>query len=330
MVRSAAAASAPVSRFLPVLDPQLVTPLAAIPVEGGVVYAKQEYMNPSGSTKDRIARFILTKALREGTLEPGGRVVEASSGSTSMAMAMACARLGLRFTAVMPAGVSGERVLSIEAYGGKTHLASPGAGIGECLRIAGEIAASEGAFLPRQFENPDNAAAHRLGTAREAMEQLPGGRCDAVVSGVGTGGTLVGLWQGVRDHGAAALPVLARPVAASGVFAAGCFQEAECSREAGPFSSRIPGVVDCVSRLFSPGAMPGLVTFEIMDEDALAETRRLIALGQPVGPSSGLNLLAAARSLAHLRAAGLADPVVLTVLPDRMERYFSTELFARD
>ncbi len=309
-----------------ILDPQLVTPLAALSLSGSpVIFAKQEYLNPSGSTKDRIARFILTSALRKGALPPGGMVVEASSGSTSIAMAMVCARLGLRFTAVMPAGVSNERALCIRAYGGRVQLAPPGAGICECLKMAAQIAETEGAFLPRQFENPDNAAAHRFGTAREAIEQLPGGRCDAVVSGVGTGGTLVGLWHGMRDHGADPMPVLAKPVATRGAFAQGCFQEAECA-----FSCKIPGVVDGISRLFQPEAMPGLETVEIRDDDALAATRQLIAQGFPVGPSSGLNVLAALHAHALLRARGIADPQVLTVLPDRMERYFSTELFTKD
>lgn len=310
----------------PMLEPQIVTPLIPLQRAGRPrILVKLEYLNPSGSTKDRIARFMLTKALREGRVAPGGRVVEASSGSTSIAMAMACARLGLRFMAVMPAGVSSERSLMIQAYGGEVRLAPAGAGIGECVRLAAAIAAAEGAWCPRQFENPDNAAAHRIGTAREAVEQLPGGRCDAVVAGVGTGGTLVGLWQGLADHGVRARPVLARPVAVGpgARLCAGCFTDAECA-----FSSRVPGVVDGMSRIFDPAAMPDLATEEVRDDEAIAAARELIGMGLPVGPSSGLNVVAAERTAARLAAEGRAEPAVFTVLCDRMERYFSTELFA--
>lgn len=311
----------------PILEPQINTPLAAIRFDddGPLIHAKEEYLNPSGSTKDRIARFILLKALRKGRLAPGGHVVEASSGSTSIAMAMVCARLGLRFTAVMPRGVSSERIAMIRAYGGDVHFIDATADIAECVAVAEQMGRSQRAFLPRQFANPDNAGAHRFGTAREALDQLPAGRVDAVVSGVGTGGTLVGLYHGMRDLGCAARPFVARPVASSrnGVLTGSCFREVECAG----FSARIPGVVEGMSRLFDPDALDDLVEIEVADEEAIEATRRLIRAGYPVGPSSGLNLVASWRAHEQLREHGVADPVILTVLPDRMERYFSTDLF---
>lgn len=169
------------------------TPLALVELAGAAIYCKLEFLNPSGSTKDRIARFILEKAWREGRLAPGGMVIEASSGSTSIAMALACAQLGLRFTAVMPEGVSNERVLIIKAYGGLIRLTPQAAGIAGAIAETERLAAGCHGFLPRQFANPDNAQAHRVTTAREILDQLPGSSVDAVVSGVGTGGTLVGL-----------------------------------------------------------------------------------------------------------------------------------------
>ena len=169
------------------------TPLALVELAGAAIYCKLEFLNPSGSTKDRIARFILEKAWREGRLAPGGMVIEASSGSTSIAMALACAQLGLRFTAVMPEGVSNERVLIIKAYGGLIRLTPQAAGIAGAIAETERLAAECDGFLPRQFANPDNAQAHRVTTAREILDQLPGSSVDAVVSGVGTGGTLVGL-----------------------------------------------------------------------------------------------------------------------------------------
>jgi cysteine synthase A len=278
-----------------------------------VIWAKLEFLQPSGSTKDRIAAFILDRALGENRIAPGGLVIEASSGSTSIALAMACAQRGLRFLAVMPRGVSNERVLMIRGFGGQVELASGGAGVADCIARTEELARDSGGFLPRQFSNPDNARAHELGSAVEILEEIPGSRVDVVVSGVGTGGTLVGLYQGLRPANPALLAVLARPVEIAEALDQEC-----CS-----FSSQIPGVVDGVSRIFRSQAFDHLQTIEVRQEDALLAARRLIRLGFPVGPSSGLNYVAAAR------AAKTAEPGarVVTVFPDRMERYFTTRLF---
>lgn len=292
------------------------TPLAPVQLEAEhpAIWCKLEFLNPSGSTKDRIARFILEKAWREGRLRAGDLVAEASSGSTSIAMALACAQLGLRFVAVMPEGVSNERVLMIRGYGGEVRFTAAADGIFGALRETERLAAEAGAFLPRQFSNEDNPRAHEVGTAREILDQIPGGAVDGVVSGVGTGGTLVGLYHGLRNGGCPVRPFYARPVNLSGT------AEAECCG----FSCRIPGVVECVSTLYREEELEGLETIEIRDEDAVAATRRLIALGFPVGPSSGLNYLAAVEAVRRLN-----DPAarVVTVFPDRMERYFTTELF---
>jgi cysteine synthase A len=292
------------------------TPLVPVQVNRSLppVWCKLEFLNPSGSTKDRIARYILTKAWREGRLKQGDTVIEASSGSTSIAMALACAQLGVRFIAVLPEGVSAERGLMIRAYGGDLVFTSKSEGIAGALRETERMARETGAFLPRQFTNPENAEAHELHTAREILDQIPGGEVDWVVSGVGTGGTLVGLFNGFRHAGCDVHPVLARPVDITGT------PDAECCS----FSSRIPGVVESVSTIFSEEALPGLRTIEIAGQNALDVTRALIGLGFPVGPSSGLNYCAAVEIL---RTLDKPDAKVVTVFPDRMERYFTTELF---
>ncbi len=292
------------------------TPLAAVSLIPGQtpIWCKLEFLNPSGSTKDRIARYILGKAWREGRLHPGETVVEASSGSTSIAMALACAQLGLKFIAAMPEGVSNERVFMIRAYGGDVRFTSKAEGIHGAIGEAERLATEENCFLPRQFHNPENAAAHAATTAREIAEQIPGGAVDAIVSGVGTGGTLVGIYQGLHETGSPVRPVLARPVQLDGA------SEVECCS----FSSRIPGVVDSVSTIFKPADMPTLETVEVRDDDAIQTTRQLIAHGFPVGPSSGLNFFAAQSIAARLGS----NARVVTVFPDRMERYFTTELFA--
>ncbi|MDY3552248.1 cysteine synthase family protein [Gemmata sp. JC717] len=292
------------------------TPLVPVQLDAGrpAVWCKLEFLNPSGSTKDRIARFILEKAWRRGLVACGGRVVEASSGSTSIALALACAQMGLKFLAVMPEGVSNERVFIIRAYGGDVMFTPAALGIRGAIAEVERLGAEPGVFLPKQFANLDNAEAHRLGTAREVLDQIPGGRVDAVVSGVGTGGTLVGLFEGLRENGCRVVPVLARPVNLVSA------PEVECCS----FSARIPGVADSISEIFRPERVPGLLTVEVRDEDAIATTRELIRLGFPVGPSSGLNYCAALEALRQLN-----DPhaQVVTVFPDRMERYFTTELF---
>lgn len=299
------------------------TPLVPVTLEEGgpAIWCKLEFLNPSGSTKDRIASYILTKAWRAGELGPGSVVVEASSGSTSIAMAMVSAQLGLRFIAVMPEGVSNERSLMIKAYGGEVVLSPRAEGVIGSVKVSREIAEREGAYLPRQFENMDNAQAHRLYTAREIVSQIPGECVDAVVSGVGTGGTLVGLHLGLRDHGCNAMPFAARPVSRGGEPAAGagCFNDAEhCS-----YSTCIPGVMENMSSIYSPQDMTGLVEIEVDDRLAIQTTRALIRKGFPVGPSSGLNYAAAVEATRQLGPGAK----VVTAFCDRMERYFSTELF---
>jgi cysteine synthase A len=294
------------------------TPLVSVTLEGGpAIWCKLEFMNPSGSTKDRIARYILEKAWRQGRLCAGDTVVEASSGSTSIALALACAQMGLRFVAVMPEGVSSERVMIIRAYGGQVRLTPRDQGIRGSLTETERYAQECNAFLPRQFANLDNAEAHRVGTAREIVDQLPGGLVHAVVSGVGTGGTLVGLYQGMREAGCPVVPVLARPVNIRQQ------PEVECCS----FSGRIPGVVDSLSRIFAEAELPDLQTIEVNDDLALHTARQLMRRGFPVGPSSGLNFAAAVCMSQRLQQEGIACPIVVTVFPDRMERYFTTELF---
>jgi cysteine synthase A len=291
------------------------TPLVPIQLreDDPLIWCKLEFLNPSGSTKDRIARHILEKAWREGLVRAGSTVIEASSGSTSIAMALVCAQMGMRFIAVMPEGVSNERVWMIRAYGGEIRLTPKSDGIRGSIAETERLAEECGGFLPRQFANPENAQAHAQATAREILDQIPGGEVNAVVSGVGTGGTLVGLFEGIRAVGCGVVPVLARPVDL------GRMPEIECCS----FSARIPGVVESISTIFREEALPGLITIEVRDDEALAVSRLLMRQGFPIGPSSGLNYCAAVEV-----ARRLGDGAqVVTVFPDRMERYFTTELF---
>lgn len=304
-------------RFLNLCGP---TPLVPVQLaeDAPLIWCKLEFLNPSGSTKDRIARYMVEKAWRTGELREGGTVVEASSGSTSIALALTCAQMGLRFVAVMPEGVSHERVLMIRAYGAEVIFVSQAAGIRGAIETAERYAKQHGALHTRQFENPDNAEAHRLWTGQEILSQIPRGMVHAVVSGVGTGGTIVGLHSAFVQAGCQTIPVAARPVRLGGE---GPHTEIECCS----FSTRVPGVVDGISKLYTHAALPGLRELDVDEEAALSTTRALIRKGFPVGPSTGLNFCAAVQIACELGP----DAQVVTVFADRMERYFSTELFAR-
>jgi cysteine synthase A len=277
-------------------------------------------LNPSGSTKDRIARHILEKAWRQGKLGPGDLVVEASSGSTSIALALNCAQMGLKFLAFIPDTATNERSLMIQAYGAEVRKVS--GGMPEVIRTAAEFAETNGVFAARQFENPDNAEAHQLFTAHEMMVQLPDVNIDAVVSGIGTGGTLVGLHQGFTHAGCVTRPVAAIPQCADGEMAS----NVECCSLR--FSKDVPGVMDGCSKIFAdwrqtPDAAD-LREMVVDDCRCLDLTHQLWKMGFPVGPSSGLNLAAAMDAAVDLPEGA----TIVTVFPDRMERYFSHKVFS--
>lgn len=289
------------------------TPLAAIGEPP--IWCKMEYVNPSGSIKDRIARYMLEKARRKGLLTEGGQVIEASSGSTSIALALMCARMGFQFTAIMPENVSNERIWMIRALGGQIELVDRSLGMVGAVKRAKELSEETGAYFTDQFANPDNIEAHRVGTGREILEQLPSGDVDAIVSGVGTGGTIVGLHHALADAGCNFETFIAKPITGMKEFGG-----LECCS----FSQRIPGVVDSLSALYTNSQMDNLHEIEVQDEEAIKTARELIRKGYPVGASSGLNYSAAQEVVKRLGS----DATVVTVFPDRMERYFSTELFA--
>jgi cysteine synthase len=282
---------------------------------GCTIWLKLEYQLPSGSTKDRLAAHVLARAVAAGRVHEGTTVVEASSGSTSIAFAMACAALGVRFVAVLPEGVSNERLLIIRRYGGDWALVPaeggmPGA-IAETERLA---AADPDVFLPRQFTNPDNAAAHELRTGPELLEALDqaGAQLDGFVAAVGTAGTLMGVGRAVRRARPSA--VVARVVVAG---------ETLDAEQGGPACLGIPGVLDCLSGLLDEAELGGHPALAVPRSEAMDAARELARRGFPVGPSSGLNL-AGARALARELGPGHH---IATVACDRMERYFSTDLF---
>jgi cysteine synthase A len=293
------------------------TPTVALddPGTGCTLWLKLEYQLPSGSTKDRLAAHVLARAVADGRVHPGTTVVEASSGSTSIAFAMACAALGVRFLAVLPEGVSNERLLIIRRYGGDVAMVPAGGGMPGAIAETERLAAADpDVFLPRQFTNPENVAAHetRTGPALLAAVAAAGATLDGFVAAVGTAGTLMGVGRTVRR---------ANPRAAvARVLVAGETVDAE---QGGPACLGIPGVVDCLSGLLDEAELGGHPAVAVPRFEAMDAARELIGRGFPVGPSSGLNLAGARRLAAELGPGHH----VATVCCDRMERYFSTDLF---
>lgn len=277
------------------------------------IWLKLEYMLPSGSTKDRVAAYLLSHGVESGAITPETMVVEASSGSTSIALAMACAVLGVKFCAVMPDNVSRERLLIIKRYGGEARTTPARLGVLGAIEETRRMAAADArVFLTKQFENPLNARAHQRETGPELIEQV-GTTIHGFVAGVGTGGTLQGIAMALREAGHTTRVAKVLPTKRGGACFSG--QPEVCGG--------IPGVVEGLSTILDPQSIQLGADITINEYDALCATRELCRMGFAVGPSSGLNL-AGARALARELGPG---HTIATVLCDRMERYFSTDLF---
>ena len=275
------------------------------------LHVKVEAFNPGGSVKDRLAIAVVLDAERSGALKPGQTIVEATSGNTGVALAMVAAARGYPFVAVMAETFSIERRKLIRAYGGKvilTPAAERGSGM---VRKAAELAAKHGWFLARQFDNPANPAWHRNTTAAEILRDFAGRRLDCFVTGWGTGGTLTGVGEVLR---------VARPE----VRVIACEPAAAAMLSGDEWK---PHKIQGWTPDFVPSVLNRDVAHEIVKVDDLVarDTARRIAAqeGIFVGISAGATLAAA------LDAAERAAPgsVILAMLPDTGERYFSTILF---
>jgi cysteine synthase len=280
---------------------------------GAEVLGKLESFNPGGSVKDRIGLSMIEAAEREGRISPGKTtIIEPTSGNTGIALAMVAAARGYRLVLTMPDSFSVERRTMLKAYGARLVL-TPGAdgmrgAVDKALALAAE---SDDAFVPQQFDNPANPEAHRLSTAEEIWTDT-GGEVDAFVAGVGTGGTLTGVGEVLKDRRPEVLVVAVEPVE-SAVLAGGA---------AGPH--RIQGI--------GAGFVPKVLDTNIYDEvmavradDAFAAARDLAGReGVLVGISAGANVWAAGQIA---RRAEMRGKVVVTVLCDTGERYLSTPLF---
>jgi len=278
------------------------------------VWAKMEEANPAGSVKDRICLAMIELAERTGELQPGGVIVEPTSGNTGIGLALVCAVKGYRCILTMPASMSLERRQLLESFGAEIVLTDPERQMEGAIERAHEIGRSEPrAYLPRQFDNPANPDVHAETTARELLRQMEGLSFDAFVAGVGTGGTITGVGRVVREELAKRAP---RVIA---VEPDGC---ATISRgERGP--TKIQGLAaGFVPKNFDRSVVDEVRT--VTDELAWATKGALARQeGLLVGISSGANVAVA---LEVARALGPGKNVV-TVLCDTGERYFSLDEF---
>ena len=274
---------------------------------GATVLAKMESLNPGGSVKDRIALAMVEDAERRGVLAAGATLVEPTSGNTGIGLAMVCAVRGYRLILTMPDDMSVERQRLLARYGAEIHLTPAMEGMTGAVFAAQEICREHpDYFMPLQFENPANPEVHRRTTAIEILEATDE-RLDVFVAAVGTGGTVTGVGEVLKER-VPGLRVVGVEPARSPVLSGGRFR---------------PHGIQGIGASFVPGILNRAVLDEIVtvrDEDATAMARRLAREeGLLVGISSGANVWAACR-VAESRPA---DQVVVTVLCDTGERYLS-------
>lgn len=284
------------------------------PAGSAEVVAKLERANPGGSVKDRIALAMIEEAEARGDLRPGGTIVEPTSGNTGIGLAMVAAVQGYRCILTMPESMNIERGFALASYGAEMVLTPAAEGMAGAVRAAEEIAASTpGAFMPQQFLNRANPLAHRRGTALEILEATQG-RLDAFVAGVGTGGTLTGVGEVLRERVPEARIVAVEP-ASSPLLSGGK-----------PAQHMIHGI----GANFEPPLLNRQVVDEIIavtDVDALRMARQLARQeGIFAGVSSGA---ATAAALEVAQRLGEGKRVVV-ILPDTGDRYASMEGYFPD
>lgn len=277
-----------------------------VPEDSATVLVKMESRNPGGSVKDRIGQAMIQVAEKSGLLRAGGSIVEPTSGNTGIALAMIAAARGYRCTLVMPETMSVERRHLLALYGAEIVLTPGGEGMKGAIAKAQEIVAETGAFMPQQFENPANPEVHRQTTAQEIWSGTDG-QIDAFVCGVGTGGTISGVADVLKDRNPDFKAIAVEP-AESPVISGGAHSP-----------HKIQGI--------GAGFIPKNLEIDLIDgielvstEEAFAMRKRLIEKeGIMAGISSGASVCAALR-VAALLGAG---KTVVTIIHDTGERYLS-------
>jgi cysteine synthase len=279
---------------------------------GGELVAKLEYFNPGGSVKDRLGVAMIDAAEGDGSIEPGSVIVEPTSGNTGIALAVVCAARGYRLILTLPEGMSRERSALLRTYGAEVHETPSMGGMNEAVDLARELVDKEKGFMPMQFSNPANAEIHRRTTAEEIWSDLDG-EVDAFVAGVGTGGTISGVGQVLKERRPEVLVIAVEPSAS-----------AVLSGEA-PGPHRIQGI----GAGFVPEILDRSVIDEVIavsDEDAL-ETAR--AMAREEGILAGISAGAAVHAALEVTGrAEMSGRRIVVIVPDSGERYMSLPFFA--
>ncbi|MBN1255412.1 MAG: cysteine synthase A [Deltaproteobacteria bacterium] len=292
-----------------VLDAVGNTPMVRLrKITAHAIFAKAEFLNPGGSVKDRVAKYLIEGAEQEGKLKKGSVIMEPSSGNTGIGITMVGVQKGYRVVIVMPENMSEERKKIIRAFGGELILTPAEGGIDGAVQKTMELAAKDPAiYVPQQFENPKNPEIHYLTTGPEIWEQMDG-EIDFFVAGVGSGGTLGGVGKYLKERKNKVKLIAVEPQNSAALLG----HEPGLHQIQGIGDGFIPAVLDT-------SLIDGVIT--VSDEDAIETTRRLAKEeGLLVGTSSGANVWAA------IRVAERGKGNIVTVLPDRAERYFSTSL----
>jgi len=277
---------------------------------GGRILAKAEYLNPCGSIKDRVARFIIETAIEKGDLKPGQTIIEATSGNTGIGVAFVGIQKGFSVIIVMPQNMSEERKKIVRALGAEL-IETPAEGSldGAVKKMNEMVEKDPSLWIVGQFTNPLNPEIHYRTTGPEIWEQA-GGKVDSLVAGVGSGGTLAGVGKFLKEKNPDIRIVAVEPKNVSALLG----HEPGLHQIQGIGDGFIPSVLDV--KIINH-------VIEVTDEEAVAATRQLAREeGLLVGTSSGANVWAAKREAGFLGP----DARVVTVLPDRAERYFSTSL----
>lgn len=273
------------------------------------IWAKAEQFNPGGSVKDRICLAMVEAAEREGHISPGDTIVEPTSGNTGIGLALVCAVKGYKLVLTMPESMSLERRALLQAYGAEIVLTPAEQVMGGAIEAAQEVVAQRGAFMPMQFDNVANPTAHYVGTAQEILQAMGDDTIDALVSAVGTGGTVSGVGRRLKEHNAGTRVVAVEPES-SPVLDGG---------EAGP--TKIQGIgAGFIPANYNPSVVDEVC--HVTDRNAYDMKRRLASdCGLLVGISSGANVHVAV----ELAAALGPGKHVVTLLCDTGERYFSLD-----
>lgn len=279
---------------------------------GTTVLGKCEFLNPSHSVKDRIGYNMINEAFNRGDITKDTNIIEPTSGNTGIGLAMVCASLGLKLTLTMPSSMSIERRKLLAALGAKLVLTEPALGMKGAVDMAYELAEqTDNSLVLQQFENPDNPAIHRVTTAQEILRDTDG-KVDIFVAAIGTGGTITGVGEALKEHNPD-IKIIAVEPSDSPVLSGG-----------NPGPHKIQGI----GAGFIPDALNTDIYDEVLqvsNEDAIETSRNLAKTeGLIVGISSGCNVYAASKIASRKENKG---KIIVTVLCDTGERYLSSGLY---